>query len=106
MGFSDDESSGLGRASDEVCSSGSTRDGDPTSDAVEQFANIQDSKEEVPAPPVNTQDLATSKPKSRHRDNLEWLASLGEKISETPTTPTPLGPAPATAEDPAAASKD
>ncbi|CBN74883.1 Transient Receptor Potential Channel [Ectocarpus siliculosus] len=106
MGFSDDESSGLGRASDEVRSSGSTRDEEPTSDAVERLANLQDSKEEVPAPPPNTQDLAASKPKSRHRDNPEWLASLGEKISETPTTSSPLCTAPATAEDLAAASKD
>lgn len=48
MGFSDDESSGLGRASDEGRSSGSTRDDEPTSGAVEHFANLQDSKEEVP----------------------------------------------------------
>lgn len=47
MGFSDDESSGLGRGSDEVRSNGSTRDDEPTFGAVEQFASLQDSKEEV-----------------------------------------------------------
>lgn len=48
IGFSDDESSGHGRDSDEVRSSGSTRDDELVSGAVEQFANLPDSKEEAP----------------------------------------------------------